>query len=234
MSERFESSIAPFEFKFTDTNGKPAGSFEGYGGVFNNIDDGGDRLLPGSFVNTLACAKATNKMPKMLLNHGGLQRLGGAAPHDLLPIGKWNALAEDTKGLVADGRLINLDTENGKRIYGAMKEGELNGLSMAYKALKFVRGTRAGEPKRTLSEVKLFEIGPVTFPMNGLAAITGLKSGSITTIREFEDFLRDVGGYSHSAAKAIAASGFKAAEPRDEDEADLAALIRRNTAKLST
>lgn len=228
-----QNTVAPFEFKFTDTNGKPAGSFDGYGAVFNNIDDGGDRLLPGAFVNTLAQAKATNAMPKMLLNHGGLQRLAGAAPLDLLPIGKWNGLGEDTKGLVGDGRLINLDTENGKRIYGAMKEGELTHLSMAYKAVKFVRGTRAGEPKRTLSEVKLFELGPVTFPMNGLAAITGLKSGSITTIREFEDFLRDVGGYSHAAAKAIAAGGFKAAEPRDEDEADLVASIRRNIAILN-
>jgi HK97 family phage prohead protease len=233
MSEALENAVASFEFKFTDTSGKPAGSFEGYAAVFNNIDDGGDRLLPGAFVNTLAQAKATNSMPKMLLNHGGLQRLAGAAPHDLLPIGKWNAMGEDSKGLATDGRLINLDTENGKRIYGAMKEGELNSLSMAYKAVKFVRGTRAGEPKRTLSEIKLFEAGPVTFPMNTLAAITAMKSGTITTIREFEDFLRDVGGYSHAAAKAIAASGFKAADPRDEDEADLAALVRRNIATLT-
>ncbi|TGU42255.1 HK97 family phage prohead protease, partial [bacterium M00.F.Ca.ET.146.01.1.1] len=40
----------------------------------------------------------------------------------------------------------------------------------------------------------------------------------IKTIREFEDFLRDVGGFSHAAAKAIAAGGFKAKpDPRDED-----------------
>jgi HK97 family phage prohead protease len=233
MSDRIDNSIAPFEFKFTDTNGKPAGSFEGYAAAFNNIDDGGDRILPGAFVNTLAQSKATNNMPKMLLNHGGLQRLAGAAPHDLLPIGKWNAMGEDSKGLAGDGRLINLDTENGKRIYGAMKEGELNSLSMAYKALKFVRGTRAGEPKRTLSELKLIEAGPVTFPMNGLAAITGLKSGSITTIREFEDFLRDVGGYSNAQAKAIASQGFKAADPRDEDEAGVVASLRRNIAILN-
>jgi len=225
--------VASFEFKFTEGNGKPAGSFEGYAAVFNNIDDGGDKLLPGVFTNTLAEGKARGVMPKMLLNHGGLQNFLGAAPTDLLPIGKWDALAEDTKGLASAGRLINLDTESGKRIYGAMKEGELNKLSMAYKAVKFVRGTRAGEPRRTLSEVKLFEMGPVTFPMNALADITGVKSGGISTIREFEDFLRDVGGFSHAAAKSIAAGGFKAADPRDEDEADIAAILRRNIATLT-
>jgi HK97 family phage prohead protease len=230
MSHQFENAVAPFEFKFTDTNGQPAGSFEGYAAAFNNIDDGGDRILPGAFVDTLAQAKATNRMPKMLLNHGGLMRLTGPAPDDLLPIGKWSAMAEDTRGLESKGRLINLDTESGKRIYGAMKEGELDSLSMGYKAVKFVRGTRAGEPKRTLSAVKLFEVSPVTFPMNKLAAITGVKgAGSIATIREFEDFLRDVGGYSAVQAKLIASSGFKSIEAtRDAgDGQDLEGSIER-------
>jgi ATP-dependent Clp protease protease subunit len=46
------------------------------------------------------------------------------------------------------------------------------------------------------------------------------KAPRFETIREFEDFLRDEGGLSNAAAKAIAASGFKNAEsePRDEDE----------------
>lgn len=230
MTERLESCVAPFEFKFTDTNGQPAGSFEGYASAFNNIDDGGDRILPGAFVDTLAQAKASGRMPKMLLNHGG--GLFGAGAEDMLPIGKWNNLGEDTKGLEAKGRLINLDTESGKRIYGAMKEGELSSLSIGYKAEKFTRGTRAGEPRRSISQIKLYEISPVTFPMNGHAAITSVKSCGIKTIREFEDFLRDVGGYSHAAAKAIAAGGFKATDPRDEDDASIAALIRSNIAKL--
>jgi ATP-dependent Clp protease protease subunit len=46
------------------------------------------------------------------------------------------------------------------------------------------------------------------------------KAPRFETIREFEDFLRDEGGLSNAAAKAIAASGFKNAEsePRAEDE----------------
>lgn len=50
----------------------------------------------------------------------------------------------------------------------------------------------------------------------------------IETIRDFEGFLRDEGGFSRDAAKAIAAAGFKApAEPRDEAGAvDVAALTQ--------
>lgn len=45
-------------------------------------------------------------------------------------------------------------------------------------------------------------------------------------IRDFEAFLRDAGGFSHAAAKRIAAAGFKpTSEPRDEDESgDLSPL----------
>lgn len=59
---------------------------------------------------------------------------------------------------------------------------------------------------------------------------SSLKSGEpararIETIRDLETFLRDEGGLSHAAAKAVAAHGFKAKpEPRDED-GELATLM---------
>lgn len=220
MTEQTKFSAAAFEYKFATSGSAPEGTFEGYGAAFNNIDDGGDRLLPGCFVDTLAIYKAANRMPKMLLNHGGMGSMfGGSDPQAMLPIGKWEAMSEDSRGLQVKGRLF-LDTAQGKNIYVPMREGELDELSIGYKANKFVRGTRKGEPDRTISSLKLIEVSPVTFGMNSLAKIQAVKAaGKLKTIREFEDFLRDVGGYSHAAAKAIAASGFKAqaSEPRDED-----------------
>jgi len=71
-----------------------------------------------------------------------------------LPIGKWQALSEDSHGLASKGRLINLDTESGKRIYGAMKEGELDGLSIGYRVGEFARGTKSNEPRRTIKTIK--------------------------------------------------------------------------------
>jgi uncharacterized protein len=201
-----------FEYKFVDEAAAPG---EGYGSVFNNEDDGGDLILPGAFAGAIARHQAKSTMPKMLLNHGSMGGglFGGNDPLADLPIGKWQALSEDSHGLASKGRLINLDTESGKRIYGAMKEGELDGQSIGYRVGEFTRGTKPNEPRRTIKTIKeLPEISLVTFPMNDLARNTAVKAADIRTVREFEDFLRDVGGFSHAAAKSIARAGFKAAD----------------------
>jgi hypothetical protein len=49
----------------------------------------------------------------------------------------------------------------------------------------------------------------VTFPMNELARTGAVKAADIRTVREFEDVLRDVLGFSHAAAKSQ--RGFKVA-----------------------
>lgn len=230
----FEAKVTPFDFKFASN--EPDGTFEGYGAVFGNQDDNGDMMVKGAFDKTLAQARSgTGQMPKMLLNHGGMA-YGNPTPQDMLPIGKWSKMSPDSHGLQVKGKLINLDTEHGKRIYGAMKEGELGGLSIGYKAKDFTYGTSANEPRRTLKAVDLFEVSPVTFPANVLATISGVKSiERIGTIREFETFLRDAGGFSHAAAKAIAAGGFKAnPDPRDEDgNGDFLAALRKRAAALN-
>jgi len=162
-----------FEFKFA-TSG-PDGTFEGYGSVFNNEDDGGDVVLPGAFDGTLARHKAAGTMPKMLLHHGGMA-FGAPSADAMIPIGKWTDMAPDSHGLQVKGRLINLNTDHGRTIYGAMKAGELSGLSMGYKATDFVRGSKANEPRRTIKAVDLREVSLATFPMNSLAGVTSVKS----------------------------------------------------------
>ena len=51
----------------------------------------------------------------------------------------------------------------------------------------------------------------MTFPMNELARTGAVKAADIRTVRDFEDALRDVLGFSHAAAKSIAQRGFKVA-----------------------
>lgn len=219
--------VAPLEVKFAD-NGTP-GSFEGYGAVFGNVDAYGDVIQKGAFKETLRDWNKQKKMPPMLVQHGGMM----LSDMDALPIGMWEAMSEDDTGLYVKGRLINLDTERGKTIHGAMKEGALDGMSIGYRAKEFALGTKPDEPRRTLKKIDLMEVSVVTFPANGKARVASVKgAGMIRTIREFEDFLRDA-GFSNAQAKAIASSGFKAADPRDEDEAEVAAAIRRNIEKLT-
>mgnify|MGYP000868761760 CR=1 FL=1 len=220
---------AALELKFSGAETE-AGVFNGYGAVFGNVDSYGDVIQKGAFRETLREWKKEKRLPPMLVQHGGW----GVSDMDGLAIGKWTAMEEDEKGLAVEGKLIGLDTERGKIVYGAMREGVLDGLSIGYRAKEFSLGTKPTEPRRTLKKVDLFEVSVVQMPANGAARVRAVKAaGEIMTIREFEDFLRDVGGFSHSAAKAIAAGGFKAAEPRDEDGAELAEAIRRNIATLT-
>jgi hypothetical protein len=56
--------------------------------------------------------------------------------------------------------------------------------------------------------------------MNQLAGIDGVKNaGNITTIREFEDFLREAGGFSKAQAVAIACGGWKTLQDRRDSGA---------------
>ena len=53
----------------------------------------------------------------------------------------------------------------------------------------------------------------MTFPMNELARTGAVKATDIRTVRDFEDALRDVLGFSHAAAKSIAQRGFANDQP---------------------
>lgn len=217
------------EVKFAPDDLDQAGVFSGYASAFGNIDRQGDVIVPGAFKATLREWKKEKRLPPMLLQHGL-----GFSDTDQLPVGKWEEMAEDDTGLQVKGRIINLDTDIGKRVYGAMKEGVLDGMSIGYRAKKFTMGSKPDEPRRKLEQLELVEVSIVTFPANGKARVSGIKAAEdIKTIREFEDWLRDVGGFSNAAAKRIASHGFKGSEPRDEDGADIAAALRRNIETLS-
>lgn len=195
-----------------------AGLFEGYASTFGERDLGGDIVVAGAFAKSLKASGA--KGVKMFADHDSRRR-----------IGVWTDIAEDEKGLFVKGRLL-LEKQDGKDAYIDLKEGVIDAMSIGYRTIDHSYDGR--RKARMLKEVKLMEISLLPFGMNENARVTGVKSLEIKTIREFEDFLRDVGGYSHAAAKAIAASGFKAADPRDEDDGEtLAALLRRNIAIIN-
>lgn len=199
-------------------------SFSGYGAAFGNVDSYGDVIAQGAFEKTLTRAKAEGNWPAMLSQHGG-----GFFGDDPTPIGVWTEMREDSHGLYVEGKLA--PTPKGQEAYALLKmqpRPALNGLSIGFRPVEWTMRSKPEEPRRTLKSVDLLEVSLVTFPANGKARVKDVKS-SIHTIRDFEDFLRDVGGFSHAAAKAIAASGYKAnPDPREEDgEAELRALKDR-------
>lgn len=231
---------APFEVKFADDDHSAVpGTFEGYGAVFGNIDSHGDVIEPGAFAKSLLDRTRDSRgMVPMYKMHGTM------TGNRQEPVGVWEAMSEDANGLHVKGRLIGLDTEQGKWTYAQLREGALKGLSIGYRIPSFGarKGSdRPGEPKRIIKSMVLREVSLVDDPSNTLSRVYLMKSrfgddpniaDEIKTIRDFEQYLRDA-GWSNTAAKAIAAGGFKAKpDPRDED--GLGSHIRERMNALAT
>lgn len=188
-----------------------AGEFEGYASTFGNVDRGGDVVEPGAFIESVVKAKSDGRTIPMLWQHDQRE-----------PIGVWRDIAEDAKGLYVRGQLLIDDDPLAKRAHGLLKAKALGGMSIGY-AIP-AGGAEPDEKRRGVTRLKkidLREVSLVTMPMNILARVTDVKAlldaGKLPTIREFEEFLRDAGGFSKSLAAAIA--GKAAPHLRGEPEA---------------
>ncbi len=211
--------------------------FQGYGAVFGNVDKGGDLIEPGAFATFLADMHAgKQEWPAMLSQHGAM----GLTSQDMTPVGVWHDLAEDGKGLKTDGEFA--DTERGVELYklGKMKpRPAINGLSIGYIAKDSTPRSQPDEPRRRLKRIDLIEISPVTFPMNGKARISSVKS--IDNERDLEAWLMRDAGLSRKEAQIAISHGFKAAlrlrdaaqEHAAAELAQLAASIRSRNQALA-
>jgi HK97 family phage prohead protease len=201
-------------------------TFDGYGAAFNNVDQGGDKILPGAFGETLAQFKMAGRLPAMLYQHG---KMGGGP---VMPVGKWQLMEEDSRGLRVKGKLSN--TSAARDLYELMKDGAIGGMSIGYRVKEFGRPAPGDDARRLLKSVSLVEVSLVNDPMNPAAVLTSVKAADeIKTERDFEAFLRDVGGFSNTRAKAIASHGYKALEASRDDGEGLKAMadaLRRNAA----
>ncbi len=198
--------VAPLVIKSLDDT---EGTFEGYGAVYGNKDSYGDIIVKGAFDNYLSGHAA--KDVKLLWQHDSK-----------MPIGVYNEVRSDDNGLFVKGRLLINEVEKAKEAYALLKAGAISGLSIGYSVNQ--GGGEMKDGAFYLKDLSLWEISIVTFPANDKANVNQVKQ--IETIRDFENFLRDVGGFSGSQAKRIAAQGFKAiGGQRDADEQKAEALL---------
>lgn len=173
----------PFEIKAaTDAGEAEAGVFEGYGSVFNNMDQGRDIVLPGAFKGAVA------SKVKLLWQHDVRQ-----------PIGVYDELEEDEKGLRLKGRLA-LKTAKGAEAYELLRMGAIDGLSIGFTMGPKDFDYDAAKDVRSIKKARLMEVSLVTFPMNVRATATRVKSAA--TKRDLEHALRDA-GLSVSEAKYV-------------------------------
>ncbi len=173
-----------------------AGRFSGYASVFGEIDMGNDIVAKGAFSKHLRTHSPASI--RMLFQHN---------PDE--PIGVWEEIREDAKGLHVTGRL-STRTARGHELVELMNEGAIDGLSIGFKTIRSRKNKHSGI--RTILEAQLWEISIVTFPMQNNARVEAIKSAGaghhLPTTRQFESWLtRDV-GLSRSEAKTVIAKGF--------------------------
>jgi len=122
----------------------------GYASLFELRDQGGDTVEKGAYGGSLTKLGKSGRSVKMLWQHDPLQ-----------PIGVWDEVFEDKKGLYVSGRILN-DVQAGREALALLRAGAIDGLSIGYRTIRAEKTAAGG---RNLTEVDLWEVSLVTFPM---------------------------------------------------------------------
>ena len=122
---------------------------EGYASRFWTRDLNYDVVAAGAFAESLARSGAGGV--KMLHQHDGG-----------VPVGVWDEVREDADGLFVRGRVLEVSPQ-GRMAAALVRAGAVDGLSIGFRTVK-ARGDDGGR-LRVLTEVELWEVSLVTFPM---------------------------------------------------------------------
>lgn len=174
--------------------------FEGYASKFNGVDTYGDTILPGAYKSAIKGLKAEGRSPKMFFNHKSWD----------LPVGKYRKFEEDEHGLFVAGALTKgMSLVEDLRL--ALADETLDGLSVGI-GMKQGDYEWVDEPKSEIQRIiknvtELREISLVVFPADNKGRIDAdsIKSelDTVHSIQDLEQFLREAGGFSKSAAAMV-------------------------------
>lgn len=166
---------------------KDDGYISGYCSVFGQVDTYDDTIEPHAYDAVVA----SGTKPLMFFNHASY----------CVPIGVWDKLSVDGRGLFIEGRL-NLNNKQGKEVFDALKFGSMNGLSVAI-TIQDEDVEYDDEGIRHIKNVReLYEVSIVNFPADKNARISDIKSDTIKSIRDVEHSLCEV-GFSQTDAKGV-------------------------------
>ena len=122
----------------------------GHASLFGAADQGGDVVQKGAYAAALARLKREGVGVKMLWQHDPTR-----------PIGVWDEVGEDERGLFVKGRLL-LEVQAAREAHALLQAGAIDGLSIGYRTLRSEKGAGG---RRLLHEIELWEVSLVTFPM---------------------------------------------------------------------
>ena len=202
----------------------------GYATKFGNVNSYGFRIAQGAYSDLI---KGGVK-PLMFFNHNSFA----------VPIGRWDTLEENARGLKVSG-VLTQGVSLASDVYAALRAGTVDGLSVSI-------GWRSEDEMDedgvlTLSKISsLDEISIVTMPSDSKARISQVLSAddiderieSLATVRDLETFLKEVAhlskrqsGWLLSKAKAC----FAADTRRDDAlkaQSELQVIFERISRKM--
>ena len=153
MKDKELRSFALNEFRVDSAEGMPPKMF-GHAAMFNSLsgDLGGfrEQIAPGAFRKSLESADV-----RALFNHDSNIVLGRNKAGTL-------RLKEDESGLAIE--IDPPDTQAARDLMVSMKRGDINQMSFGFVTRTDKWEKRDGEWIRTLREVDLFDVSPVTYP----------------------------------------------------------------------
>ncbi|GAA3873005.1 HK97 family phage prohead protease [Celeribacter arenosi] len=188
MHKEFAGAL---EHKFcrlgTDITVTEGVKIEGYASLFGIKDTGGDVVQKGAYARSLSTLSQKGRRVKMLWQHDPAQ-----------PIGIWDEVHEDAKGLFVKGRLLT-ELQQGREAVALIEAGAIDGLSIGYRTLRAQKDQKGA---RLLSELELWEVSLVTFPMLPEARLVAEAKGADPS--EAEAMMRDIAAAFTAGRKMLA------------------------------
>jgi len=142
--------------KFDDTDG----TFEAYVAVWGDVDSYGTRFTRGAFRKSIQERLKAGNI-KILWQHNIKE-----------PIGIVKDAREDDHGLLVNGKL-DIGVERADQARTQMLSGTINQMSFGF---DIVKQKRATDGFIDISEVKLWEVSPVTFGANENTSVVNVRS----------------------------------------------------------
>lgn len=151
-------------------------SIEGYASLFGEADKGGDIVRKGAYARSLERLTRGGGKVRMLWQHDPSS-----------PIGVWDEIRETDRGLWVKGRLLGEVTQ-AREAAALVAAGALDGLSIGYRT---VSAERNGAGRRELTEIDLWEVSLVTFPMLPAARLVQGKAAESPALGRLAEVFRD-------------------------------------------
>ena len=181
----------------------------GYGAVFYSLSDalGGfyERIQPGAFTKTLGEADV-----RALWNHDTNYVLGRVKAGTL-------RLSEDEQGLAFE--LDAPDTQVGRDLVVSMERGDVDQMSFGFWTVRDKWEQLGDQVVRTLIEVRLVDVSPVTFP--------AYSETSASVRSMFEEFQRQAHSKDSGQAAAPGQEAHPAAPMQETRPVDRLARLRK-------